>query len=82
MAQAEKNRFKDWSTYELVIWIRSFEDFILTTYQVNNLHLYYEALVELYKRNHRGNTWLKLIYFYKHGGTYTDFLNWYRGMKE
>lgn len=89
MAQAERNKFKDWTTYEITVWIRSFEDFILNSYQQNNLHLYYEALVELYERKPKDSTyqkmiWIKLVYFHidNYGGTYADFLEWHKAKNQ
>ena len=71
--------FKEWDNYYLIHFITCYEEFSLTKHQINNLHIYYAAISELYSRlPEEKNYQYRHYYFTEENpyGTYLDYLKW------
>lgn len=80
--QAQNNyNFREWDSNYLIGFVENFEEFTLTSHQINNLHLYHQAIAELYNRFPN-----EKMYQYRHWyfseenkqGSYIDYLNFIR----
>lgn len=78
------NNFSSWDTWHIQTWVNSYEEFTLTSHQINNLHLYYQAIEELYNRFPEEKRYQYRHWYFSEEnptGTYIDYLNWRKNIK-
>lgn len=78
------NNFTEWDSNHIRWFMENFEEFSLTSHQINNLHLYYQAIEELYNRFPEEKRYQYRHWYFSEEnptGTYLDYLNWRKNIK-